>query len=199
MSTGALQRVTWEEYLAREREAETKSEFYDGEVFAMAGGTRRHSVIATNVSAELRDALRDRPCETYNSDMRVRCPNGLGTYPDVSVACEPMFEDTREDTLLNPSVIVEVLSPSTEAWDRGAKFKAYRGLASLREYLLVSQDERLVEQYVRQSEFDRWLLTTCSESGESIQLPTLDVTLALDDIYARIDFAEVDAEDGAAE
>lgn len=199
MSTGALQRVTWEEYLAREREADTKSEFYDGEIFAMAGGTRRHSVIATNVAAELRDTLRDRPCETYNSDMRVRCPNGLGTYPDVSIACDPLFEDAREDTLLNPAVIVEVLSPSTEAWDRGAKFKAYRGLASLREFLLVSQDERLVEHYVRQSEFDHWLLSTCSEPGETIELPTLDVKLALDDIYARIDFSDVNPEDDARE
>src|SRR5690606_3147744 len=106
MSTGALKRMSWSEYLQQEREAETKSEFYDGEVFAMAGATRRHNLIAVNLAAELRNVLREGLCETYGSDMRVRCPDGLGTYPDVSVACDPLFEDDTEDTLLNPVLII---------------------------------------------------------------------------------------------
>jgi Uma2 family endonuclease len=195
MSAGALKRMSWEEYLAQERQAETKSEYFDGELFAMAGGTRRHSVLATNVARHLGNALEGHPCETYNSDMRVRCPNGLGTYPDVSVACDPLFEDDREDTLLNPVVIVEVLSPSTEGWDRGGKFKAYRGLSSLREYLLISQDERLIEHYVRQSQFDQWLLTTCTEPGSHVELPTLNLRLTIDDVYARVDFEVADPAD----
>jgi Uma2 family endonuclease len=112
VSTSALKRISWPEYLAQERLAETKSEYYDGEVFAMAGAPRRHNVLAMNVARRLSEALDDRPCEVYPSDMRIRCPNGLGTYPDVSVACDPLFEDEREDTLVNPVVIVEVLSPS---------------------------------------------------------------------------------------
>jgi len=125
--------------------------------------------------------------------MRIVCPNGLGTYPDVSVACDPLFEDDRNDTLVNPAVIVEVLSPSTEAWDRGEKFKGYRGIASLREYLLISQNQRLVEHYIRQSEFDRWLLSTWSEPGDNVDFPTLELSLPIDDIYARIDFSSGEA------
>lgn len=195
MSTGALKRMSWSEYLQQEREAETKSEFYDGEVFAMAGATRHHNLIAVNLAAELRNVLREGLCETYGSDMRVRCPDGLGTYPDVSVAGDPLFEDDTEDTLLNPVLIVEVLSPSTEAYDRGRKFQGYRRIPSLREYLLVSQDRCLIEHYVRQSEFDGWLLTSVSEPDEQIELPTLGVSLSVNDVFARVDFSAPDADE----
>ncbi len=194
MSTSALKRLSWSEYLAQERLAETKSEFYDGEVFAMAGAPRRHNVLVTNLVPRLDEALDGRPCEVYPSDMRVRCPNGLGTYPDVSVACDPLFEDEREDTLVNPVVIIEVLSPSTEAWDRGTKFLSYRGLSSLREYVLVSQDRRLIEHYVRQSEFDQWLLTSYDDPAAKLELPAVQVTLSLADVYARVDFDETETE-----
>jgi Uma2 family endonuclease len=197
MSTGALKRMSWSEYLQQERQAETKSEFYDGEVFALAGATRRHNVISINVAAELQNVLKESPCETYGSDMRLRCPDGLGTYPDVSVACDPLFEDDTQDTLLNPVVIVEVLSPSTEAYDRGRKFQGYRGIPSLREYLLVSQDRCLIEHYVRQSEFDGWLLTSVSEPHDQIELPTLGVSLRVRDVYARVDFSVPDFDEMA--
>jgi Uma2 family endonuclease len=199
MSTGALKRMSWSEYLQQERQAETKSEFYDGDVFAMAGATRRHNLIAINVAAELRNVLRESPCETYGSDMRIRCPDGLGTYPDASVACDPLFEDDTQDTLLNPVVIVEVLSPSTEAYDRGRKFQGYRGIPSLREYLLVSQDRCLIEHYVRQSEFDGWLLTTISEPDDQIALPTLGVSLRVGDVFARVDFSARDSDEAAGD
>ncbi len=125
MASAALKlRYTPEEYLARERLAEYKSEYLDGTIFAMAGGTREHSLIAGNVHGELRMQLKSRPCETYTSDMRVLISQpGLHTYPDVTVVCgEPLFLDEKRDTLLNPAVIVEVLSPGTEVYDRGKKF-----------------------------------------------------------------------------
>ena len=142
--------LTPEEYLARERRAETKSEYLRGEVFAMAGASRAHNLIASNAAGELRQQLRDRPCEVYPSDMRVKVsPSGLYTYPDVTVVCgEPQFEDAEVDTLLNPKVLVEVLSPSTADYDRGGKFTHYRRLPSLQEYVLISQDRPLVEHYV---------------------------------------------------
>ena len=194
MSTAALKRLSWEEYLAKERLAETKSEFYDGEVFAMAGATRKHNLIAGNVYSELREARKGGPCEAYPSDMCIRCPNGLGAYPDVCVACDPMFEDDREDTLLNPIVIVEVLSPTTEAWDRGTKFVSYRGLSSLRDYVLVSQNQTLIDHYVRQSAFDQWLLTTYHDPHARLRLEALDVTLSIAEIYARLEFPNTGTE-----
>jgi len=197
MSTGALKRMSWSEYLQRERQAETKSEFYDGEVFAMAGATRRHNIIAGNLVRRLSEALDAHPCEVYPGDMRVRCPDGLGTYPDVSVGCDPLFHDKTQDTLLNPVVIVEVLSPSTEAYDRGRKFQGYRGIPSLREYLLVSQDRCLIEHYVRQSEFDGWLLTSVSGPDDRVELPTLGVSLSVRDVFARVDFSASDADEPA--
>ncbi len=191
MSTAALKHLSWAEYLERERRAQTKSEFYLGEVFAMAGASRWHNVIVGNLVRRLSEALDDRPCEVYPSDMRVRCPNGLGTYPDVSVACDPEFEDHHGDTLLNPVVIVEVLSPSTESCDRGTKFQAYRGLNSLKEYVLVSQEKPFIEHYLRQSEFEQWVLTSIDLPDGQLVLPTLDVSLPVAEVYARVDFAEV--------
>ncbi len=160
MSSAAVKsRFTPEQYLALERKAAFKSEYFDGCIRAMAGASRAHNLIALNLGSEIRSQLRDRPCETYVSDMRVRTgPSGLYTYPDVVVVCgEPRFEDDELDTLLNPTVIVEVLSPSTEAADRGRKFASYRRLASLQEYVLVAQDRACVERYTRQG--DEWLLT----------------------------------------
>src|SRR5438128_137657 len=131
-----------EEYLARERQAETKSEYYEGEIFAMAGGSEEHSLIATNVLIELGLQLRDRPCKIYNNDLRVQVDEeGPYTYPDVSVVCgEAKFVDAEVDTLLNPTVIVEVLSHTTEAWDRGGKFERYQQMPSLKAYVLIAQD-----------------------------------------------------------
>src|SRR5207302_572820 len=131
-----------QEYLARERLADFRSEFYRGEMFTMAGGSPRHSLIKTNLLGELRNALKGRPCTAYDSDLRIRVSaTGLYTYPDASVLCgELQFDDEHRDTVLNPALLAEVLSDSTEAYDRGKTFTHYRQIVSLQEYLLVSQD-----------------------------------------------------------
>ena len=151
MSSQAKQQYTPEEYLALERQAQYKSEYYAGEIFAMAGASRWHNLIVANVIGELSLQLKGRPCTTYPSDMRVKIsPTGLYAYPDVTVVCgDAQVEDTQQDTLLNPTLIVEVLSESTEAYDRGSKFAHYRKLASLLEYVLIAQTKSHVEHYVR--------------------------------------------------
>ncbi|TVS18966.1 MAG: Uma2 family endonuclease [Planctomycetaceae bacterium] len=187
--------LTPEEYLARERRAETKSEYLRGEMFAMSGASREHNLIAGNVFAELREQLRQRPCEVYQADMRVKVsPTGLYTYPDVTVACgEPQFEDAEVDTLLNPTVLVEVLSPSTADYDRGGKWTHYRRLASFQEYILVSQDRPLVEHYVRQDS-DQWLLTEQRGLEDMLVLPSIGCQIPLAEIYLKIRFAPTEEE-----
>jgi len=182
---------TPEEYLALEREAEYKSEYFAGEIFAMAGATRRHNLIGVNLGRELSLRLRDEPCETYVGDMRVQVEaTGLYTYPDVVVVCgEPQFADAAEDTLLNPTLIVEILSPSTEAYDRGRKFAQYQRLASLREYVLVAQDQPRVERYVRQPDGSQWLLSTVTGQDGFAPLASVGCELPLAEVYARVDFA----------
>lgn len=181
-------RVTYTpaEYLARERLAETKSEYLNGEIIAMSGASRRHNLIVGNLGSELNQQLRRRPCETYIGDMRVRVTaTGLYTYPDVVVACPPIeFEDAEVDTLLNPVVIVEVLSPSTEAYDRGARFRQYRRLESLKEYVLVSQDAPRIERYVRQG--DLWVLSEVSGLDAELALETIACSVRLADIYDKV-------------
>jgi Uma2 family endonuclease len=159
MSTVPKSLLTEAEYLARERKAEFRSEFYRGEMFAMAGASRAHILIAGSISANANLALRDRPCEVYQVDMRVKVrASGLYTYPDVVIVCgEPRFEDAAFDTLNNPTVLFEVLSESTEAYDRGAKATHYRKIPSLKEYVLVSQDEARCDRFVRQSD-GSWIL-----------------------------------------
>ena len=182
--------VTPAEYLALERRAETKSEYYQGEIFAMSGASREHNLIGVNVAGELRQQLRNRDCEVYPSDMRVRVtPTGLYTYPDVVVVCgEPQFEDGELDTLLNPKVLFEILSPSTADYDRGGKFAQYRRLASLAEYVLISQDRPLVEHYVRQPH-DQWLLSEQSGLTDTLVLPSIRCQLALSEIYLKVQLA----------
>ena len=146
--------MTETEYLAFERKAPEKHAFYRGEIFAMAGASREHNLIAGNIFAELRQQLKNRRCEAYVGDMRVRVDSlGLYTYPDVVVVCgEPEFANEDVDTLLNPVLLIEVLSESTEDYDRGMKFKQYRQLPSLKEYLVVSQTEPLIEHFVRRGD-----------------------------------------------
>ncbi|MCY2993196.1 MAG: Uma2 family endonuclease [Planctomycetota bacterium] len=186
--------VTPLEYLTRERRAETKSEYFRGEVFAMPGASRAHNLIVGNLVTALNLRLRDRECEAYPSDMRVKVsPTGLYTYPDVTVVCgEPEFEDAEVDTLLNPKVLVEVLSPSTADYDRGGKFTHYRRLPSLHEYVLISQDRPLVEHYVRQGP-DEWLLTEQSSLQETLVLPSIQCQLPLSEIYLKVRFPAADA------
>src|SRR5437868_8492820 len=141
MSSQPKTLLTPEEYLAIERKAEYRSEYLNGEMFAMTGASRKHNLIALNIAGELRQQLKSKPCEAYVNDMRVRIPaTDLYTYPDVTVVCgDPEFEDAFIDTLLNPTLLIEVLSESTESYDRGKKFGYYRTIQSLAEYLLVAQ------------------------------------------------------------
>lgn len=189
MSSQPQLRYTPEEYLMRERQAEYKSEYLAGEIFAMSGASERHNLIAGNIFAAFHAQLRGRPCRAYVNDMRVKVSTtGLYTYPDVVALCgEPQFDDEQKDTLLNPTVIVEVLSPSTEAYDRGGKFGHYRKLASLAEYVLVSQEESHIEHYVRQPD-NQWLLSEASGLQEAVQLPSINCTLALSEVYEKVTF-----------
>jgi Uma2 family endonuclease len=187
MSVEPHRRVSIETYLAAERQAETKSEYLDGEVFAMSGASRRHNLIALNVAASVHGQLRGRACEAYAGDMRVHVPaTGLYTYPDVTVVCgEPRFDDSELDTLLNPTLVIEVLSPSTEGYDRGKKFVYYRTLESLREYVLVAQDEIRVELFTRQGD-GHWLLSEAGRVDETISLASIGCELRLADVYERV-------------
>ena len=177
------------EYLAIERQAERRSEFFAGEMFVMSGGTRQHSRIATNLAAEFSIRLKHHTCVPYNTDLRVKVTaTGLFTYPDLSVVCgPPELLDDEMDTLLNPSVIVEVLSESTEAYDRGKKFEHYRQIPSLREYLLVSQREPRIEQFVRQTS-GTWLLREAAGIESSLELPSLGIAISLAEVFAMVDF-----------
>lgn len=180
--------ITPEEYLTIEREATFKSEYFAGETFAMAGASERHNLIAVNVAGELYLQFKGRPCKVYQSDMRVRVnPTGLYTYPDVVAVCEEArFEDEQSDTLLNPTIIVEVLSPSTEGYDRGKKFEHYRKLDSLQAYVVIAQDRHYVEHYTRQSN-NQWLLAETENIQDSITLPSIECALAMTDIYDKVD------------
>jgi Uma2 family endonuclease len=181
------QLITAEQYLAQERLAETKSEYLGGEVFAMAGASRQHNKIVVNILNALGPQLRRRPCDLYPSDMRVKvAATGLYTYPDVSVVCgELQFEDAEVDTLLNPMVIIEVLSKSTAAYDRGEKFEQYRKIPSLNEYLLIAQERCLAEHYVRQPD-GRWLLSEANDLQDVIELQSIGCRLALADVYEDV-------------
>lgn len=189
MSTAAVPRYTAAEYLAFERRSDTKHEFYRGELFAMSVGTGPHSLLGANFLAALHTALRERPCRVFTSDMRIVCPTGLYTYPDVSVVGGKIqYEDATNDVLLNPIVIVEVLSPTTEAYDRGTKFKHYQTIPSLREFVLVSQHGPRVEHYARQQDADHWLLTTLNDPQGTVAFPALDCSVPMAEIYAKVEF-----------
>ena len=182
------------EYLELERRSDGKREFLDGELFAMAGASRRHNLITANIVGELRAALRRGPCEVYPSDMRIKVsPTGLFTYPDASVVCdEPRFEDRELDTLLNPKLLVEVLSKSTAAYDLGKKFEHYRALESVEEVLFVDSESIHVMFYRRQTDkpaaFSTWILSETRDLSAEIHIPSLDVTLSLKEVYAKVRF-----------
>jgi Uma2 family endonuclease len=181
------------DYLRIERTAEIKSEFYAGKMRQMLGGTRWHSLITTNITGEIGSLLKGRNshrCVIYGCDLRIKVEEtGLYTYPDASVACEEKtFADQEMDTLLNPILLVEVLSDLTEAYDRGKKFEHYRLIPSLREYLLISQREPRIEQFIRQPSGD-WLLHEAIGLESSIHLPSIDITLPLSEVFAKVVFS----------
>jgi Uma2 family endonuclease len=186
-----VHKLTEAEYLEIERRAEFRSEFLDGEMFAMAGGTKAHSLISSNLIFALRTQLKGGPCRVYTSDMRVKVrASGLYTYPAVSLVCsQDEMEDEHDDILLNPTVIMEILSDSSEAYDRGKKFEMYWQLPSLREYLLVNQPKPLVEQHIRQ-ESGEWLLRAVAGLESKVTLPSVGITINMADVYTDIRFSQ---------
>lgn len=180
--------VTPEEYLALERKAEYKSEYLHGEIFAMTGASRKHNVVSTNIVRVLGNQLTTKPCEIYANDMRVKvAAAGLYTYPDIAVVCgEPKFEDDYLDTLQNPTLLIEILSKSTERYDRIAKSGYYRTLDSLAEHLLVAQEEYRIEQYTRQPD-GHWILAETSSLEGVVELRSIDCSLALIDVYRKVE------------
>ena len=187
MSLASQPQLTPHEYLARERKSVQKHEYFRGGVFAMAGASTNHNRLVRNVLTQLDSQLRGTDCEVFPSDLRLRCPAGLFTYPDLQVGCGPPdYFDDHQDTVTNPRLIVEVLSKSTERYDRGQKFEFYRDIVSLAEYVLVSYREHLIERFVRQAH--GWLLSEAKGSGATIELAAISCTLQLADTYRDVDF-----------
>ncbi|HEV2802732.1 MAG TPA: Uma2 family endonuclease [Pyrinomonadaceae bacterium] len=187
MSRQAKTYINPEEYLSLEREAEYKNEYFDGEIFAMVGASRKHNLITTNITRELSQRLKTNPCEVYSGDMRIRIPGAnIYTYGDVTVVCgEPKFEDGHLDTLLNLDLIVEVWSKSTASYDRRQKFAFYRTVESLTDYILVSQDNFHVEHYAKQPD-GRWLLSDYRSTENLVPLDSLSCSLPLREIYDKV-------------
>jgi Uma2 family endonuclease len=180
--------LTPEQYLEIERKAPYKSEYYNGAMFAMSGASRAHNLIVASVVSGLYSQLRSTPCEVYPSDMRVRVgATGLYTYPDVVAVCgEPKLADEHFDVLLNPSLLVEVLSPSTEAYDRGRKFEHYQSIESLTEYLLLASDRVHADLFTRQTD-GRWLLTSVKRLEDSLDLRSVGCRVDLASVYEKVD------------
>lgn len=187
MSELAEHVYTATEYLALERAADHKSEFVNGRIYSMSGASLRHNLIVSHIVVGIGAQLRGGSCGLFFNDLRVKVSQtGMYTYPDVVALCEPpRLEDAHADTLLNPAVIIEVLSDSTEKYDRGEKFAHYRRIESLREYILVSQDKLRVEQYVRHGE--HWMLSEISDPAGSLRIDTLGCEIALRDVYDGVE------------
>jgi Uma2 family endonuclease len=191
MSSVPKRLLTAQEYLAQERLANFRSEFFRGETFAMAGASWEHTLIKDNMARQAGNQLNNGPCRVLTSDLRVKVDaTGLYTYPDILIVCEePQFEDDVFDTLLNPRVVMEVLSDSTEKYDRGDKFSHYRRLPSVQEYVLIAQDRPLVERYVRQAD-DTWVPTAYTDLTQTFSFGSIPVQVALADIYLGVTFPE---------
>ncbi|MGQ0504664.1 MAG: Uma2 family endonuclease [Myxococcaceae bacterium] len=188
----SLHRYTWIQYLALEESSTVKHEFFEGEIYAMAGGTPAHSALSLAVGSELRAQLKGKPCRAYNSDLRIRvAATGLGTYPDVSVVCGDLEHDSERlrgaVAVTNPTLIVEVSSASTESYDRGTKFDNYRQIPSLREYVIVSHRERLIEVFRREEQ--DWIRTEAHVGG-AISLESIDCVLTVAAIYEGIELEQ---------
>ncbi|MET0754046.1 MAG: Uma2 family endonuclease [Pyrinomonadaceae bacterium] len=191
MSAIPQTKFTPEEYLEYERNSDEKHEYLEGEIFAMSGAKRNHNIIAWNIGDELKQKLKGRNCEAYPADTRVFVPEtGLYTYPDLVVVCgEPKFQDSVSDTLLNPVLLIEVFSDSTEGYDRGKKFQNYRAIESLQEYVLVAQDEARIEKYVKSGD-GFWVLSDAVGIKAEIKFDSIDCIIALKEVYDKIDFTD---------
>lgn len=183
---------TPEEYLALEETDECRSEYYQGEIFAMSGGSANHNRIARNLVIALESAFENKPCESFINDMRLLVKkNGLYTYPDVMVVCGPIkFVEGRTDTITNPVVVIEVLSESTQDYDRGSKFMLYRALESLQEYILIEQDKIYIERF-RRLEDGRWILDELDRADAVLRVETIDFEIPLQRIYRNVNWEDV--------
>ena len=189
MTAEPIRQATIEEYLDFERSSQEKHEFLEGQIYAMGGASVRHNLIVGNLVGELRQLLKGRSCLVFPSDLRVHATEGLYAYPDVTVVCgTPEFDDETKDTLVNPTLIVEVLSESTESYDRGEKFARYRSLPSLAEYVLVSQDRVSVEHHARQPD-GHWLTTYVEDLDGTLSLPALGCELSVAEIFDKVDLS----------
>jgi len=199
MSVQPKRLLTPEEYLAIERDVPIKHEYYRGEMFAMAGASAEHNQITFNLATELGAQLKSRDCTAYVNDMRVKVTaTGLYTYPDVVVTCEkPRFEDDVLDTLLNPQAIIEVVSDSTETYDRTTKFKHYRQIETLKEYLLVARKWPGIDRFAR-GENGLWTLNVAEGLDSVLELPTIGCQLKLADVYAKVEFPPIEEINRAA-
>ena len=187
MGNLAHKKITVSEYFEIERNSLEKHEYYEGELFAMAGAKKKHNLIVSNLIISIGSQFKGRPCSVYPPDMKVAVDKyNHYTYPDISVVCgESKFVNESEDSLVNPKVIIEVLSDSTEKYDRGKKFQSYRNISSLEEYVLVSTENKKVELFTKSSE-DKWVFSESDESG-IIKLASIDCVLNLDDIYDKVE------------
>ncbi len=191
MSAEPIPYLSPEEYLALERAAEIRSEYVDGQMCGIAGDSAAHNLVAGNLGAELRAALRGKPCRPYVENMRVKVSaSGRYTYPDVLVVCGEEFEDEHQDTLLNPVVIAEVLSESTEKYDHTGKFELYRKLESLKEYVLIAQDRCYVEVYTRQPDGESWLFRDIQDIHATLNLESVGCSVPLSEIYFDVELPE---------
>ncbi|MBP1465856.1 Uma2 family endonuclease [Candidatus Chloroploca sp. M-50] len=182
--------MTEEEYIEFEVASPRKHEYYQGDIFAMTGGTEPHNLLAGNAYASLHAQLRRRPCRVYPSDQRIKVlTTGLHTYPDVTVVCgQPQFIEASRLTITNPTVIIEVLSPSTERYDRGMKFQQYRTIPSFQDYILIAQDDHRIEHFTRQ-EHGIWLLYEAIGITAHVSIRSIDCVLAIEDVYEKVELA----------
>ena len=189
MSSAPKPKLTEKEYLAIERAATTRSIFYRGEMYAMTGAKEAHVLITGNLLANIWSQFEERPCKVYASDMRVKnARTGSFFYPDVAALCrEPQLEDSHGDTLTNPEVIIEVLSESTESFDRGGKFEDYQLLESLTTYVLVAQDKPRVELYRKQAD-GSWNYVSLNQLSDVLNLDSIEVQISLSKIYDKVEF-----------
>lgn len=183
--------ITPEQYLELEHDALERHEYVNGQTFAMSGASLSHARICQNITVALAAKLKKKGCEILNSDLRVRVPNdSMFTYPDLSIVCgKPDLLEGKTHTLLNPIVLFEVLSPSTEGWDRGGKFAYYRTIASLREYLLVSQNQSSIDRYTLED--GRWVFSSFTGNEAEVQIESVGVSLSLIEVYDDIDFGDL--------
>ncbi len=194
MSISAPKYMTTEQYFELEEMSESKHEYYHGAIYAMTGGTARHNLIVANIIGLLHGQLRGTPCRVFPSDLRLKVEQtGLYTYPDVSIICGPIyFGDNRQDTITNPVVLIEVLSPSTENYDRGKKFEHYRMIETLQEYIVVAQDRIHIEHFIRQDDH-RWLLVDFFAADQAVQVGAINCTLSVELLYEYVTFNSHDA------